>query len=93
MSKFDAVLKKIEEQTGMTTGVQQNTQTTPTNVAAKPAGQTQPLQPQAIQQAAKILGMDPKALEQIVIASQQNQKTSTPTNQANQNRLPDQAAV
>lgn len=59
MSKFDAVLKRIEE-------------------ALPPVTPQQNVQPQALQQAAKLLNLDPKVLEQILAAQKQAQ-TSTQT--------------
>ena len=74
MSKFDAVLKRIEEALPVTPQQQQQaagaqTQTQPT--------QTPQQQQQAVQQAAKLLNMDPKILQQILDVQQQ-QKQSAP---------------
>jgi hypothetical protein len=92
MSKFDAILRKIEEQTGTNSAVTPQQQSTAAGmpqkpVAGQPPAQQQTPQPQAIQQAAKLLGMDPKALEQLVIASQQQQKPPTNNQPAQQSAV------
>jgi len=73
MSKFDAVLKKIEEALPVTPQQQQ------TATGAQPVQQTPQQQQQAVQQAAKLLNMDPKVLQQILDAQNQQQKPATGT--------------
>jgi hypothetical protein len=72
MSKFDAILRRLEEQTpGLTTTV------TASPTGAQPTS-TQPLNPQSLQQAAKILNIDPKALETLLQQQKQAQTGSKP---------------
>jgi|LakMenE18May11ns_1017448.scaffolds.fasta_scaffold9713295_2 hypothetical protein len=83
MSKFDDILNKLTEE-------MPNLATTST---LNPQSQQPNTQQVAIQQAAKLLNMDPKALEQILAAQQQNQKpagqvqTNPSTQQAQTNTI------
>jgi hypothetical protein len=73
MSKFEAVLKKIEEAMPVTPQQQ-------AAGATQQPTQTPQQQQQAVQQAAKLLNLDPKVLQQILDAQkQQQQKTNTGT--------------
>jgi hypothetical protein len=79
MSKFDAVYKKIEEALPVT-----STQTQPA-AGNQTTNQTPAQQQQAVQQAAKLLNLDPKVLQQILDAQkQQQQKTAQQPNIATQ---------
>jgi hypothetical protein len=78
MSKFDDILNKLTEE-------MPNLATTST---ANPTSENPQAQQQNILQAAKLLNMDPKALEQILAAQQQNQK---PTGQVQTNPSTQQA--
>jgi len=74
MSKFNAVIKKIEE----ALPVQQNQPVSNTQQANQ-----QPVQQQAVAQAAKLLNMDPKVLQQILDAQKQQAKPGVNANQNN----------
>ena len=69
MSKFDDILNKLTEE-------MPNLATTST---LNPQSQQPNVQQVAVQQAAKLLNMDPKVLEQILAAQQQNQKPAQQT--------------
>lgn len=83
MSKFDAIFKRIEEQTGAAVTPQQQNQAA--GVAPKPVTGTQPTpqqQKQALEQFAQAMGVDAAALQKAIdTLKQQKPIAGQPTNQ------------
>lgn len=84
MSKFDAILKRIEENTGMAVTPQQ--QNSAVGGTPKPAAQPTPQQQkQALEQFAQAMGLDAAALQKAVeTLKQQQQKQAPGAQQTNQ---------